>query len=68
MLEPKPATPTVAFVNEYCEFYQLLFLEVRSFKAFKFLHLGMISDIKRKSLSAIVKAVGLDNCQGLHRF
>jgi SRSO17 transposase len=41
---------------------------VRSFEAFKLLHLGMISEIKRKSLSAITKAVGLTNQQNLHHF
>lgn len=68
MVEPRPATPTVAFVDEYCQFYQSLFSEIRSFEAFKFLHLGMISEIKRKSLPAIAKAVGLENHQGLHHF
>lgn len=44
------------------------FGEVRSFEAFKFLHLGMISDIPRKSLPAIARAVGLPNDQILHHF
>ena len=35
-------------------------------KAFKFLHLGMISEISRKSLPAIARAVGLPNDQVLH--
>ncbi len=41
---------------------------MRSYEAFKLLHLGMISEIKRKSLPAIAKAVGLDNQQNLHHF
>jgi SRSO17 transposase len=41
---------------------------VRSFEAFKLLHLGMISEVKRKSLPAMAKAVGLDNQQNLHPF
>jgi SRSO17 transposase len=48
--------------------YAGLFPEVRSFEAFKLLHLGMISEIKRKSLPAIVKAVGLDNHQNSYHF
>jgi SRSO17 transposase len=68
MSAPRPAQPTLRFVNEYCQWYESLFPEVRSFEAFKFLHLGMISDIKRKSLPAIAKAVGLDNPQSLHHF
>lgn len=64
----REAQPTIRFVDEYCQLYQDLFAEVRSFEAFKFLHLGMISEIKRKSLPAIAKAVGLDNQQNLHHF
>jgi SRSO17 transposase len=64
----REARPTIRFVDEYCQLYERLFPEVRSFEAFKFLHLGMISEIKRKSLPAIAKAVGLDNQQNLHHF
>jgi SRSO17 transposase len=64
----REARPTIRFVDEYCQLYAGLFPEVRSFEAFKFLHLGMISEIKRKSLPAIAKAVGLDNQQNLHHF
>ena len=41
---------------------------MRSFEAFKFLHLGMISEIPRKTLPAIAKTVGLPNDQVLHHF
>jgi SRSO17 transposase len=68
MLEPRLPSPTVNFVDEYCAAYQTLFPQVRSFEAFKHLHLGMISDIKRKSLPAIAKVVGLNNEQSLHHF
>ncbi|PZV09068.1 MAG: IS701 family transposase [Leptolyngbya sp.] len=64
----REARPTIRFVDEYCQMYEDLFPEVRSFEAFKLLHLGMISEIKRKSLPAIAKAVGLDNQQNLHHF
>lgn len=40
----------------------------RSFEAFKYLHVGCISELKRKTLPAIAKIVGLDNQQGLHHF
>ena len=53
----------MSFVDQYCPLYGDLFPEVRSFEAFKLLHLGMISEIKRKSLPAIARAVGLDNPQ-----
>lgn len=64
----REAQPTIRFVDEYCQLYANLFSDVRSFEAFKYLHLGLISEIKRKSLPAIAKAVGLDNQQSLHHF
>lgn len=68
MAASREARPTIRFVDEYCQLYADLFSEVRSFEAFKYLHLGLISEVKRKSLPAIAKAVGLDNQQGLHHF
>ena len=68
MVEPRPAKPTVQFVDEYCQWYQPLFPEVRSFEAFKQLHLGVISEVNRKSLPAIAQVAGLDNAQSLHHF
>ncbi|KKD39583.1 hypothetical protein WN50_02520 [Limnoraphis robusta CS-951] len=68
MVEPRPSAPTVKFVDEYCQLYKNLFPEVRSFEAFKYLHLGMMSDIKRKTLPAIAKVLGLKNHQILHHF
>lgn len=65
MVEPRVAAPTIKFVDDYCEWYQHLFPEVRSFEAFKYLHVGMISEIKRKSLPAIARTVGLNNEQSL---
>jgi hypothetical protein len=53
MTEPRSAKPTVKFVDDYCQWYQPIFPEVRSFEAFKNLHIGMLADIKRKSLPAI---------------
>jgi SRSO17 transposase len=68
MTERRQAAPTVKFVDEYCQCYQQLFPEVRSFEAFKYLHVGMISDIKRKSLPKIASLVGLENEQSLLHF
>jgi SRSO17 transposase len=68
MTAPRAAQPTVKFVDSYCESYRKLFPEVRSFEAFKQLHVGMISEIKRKSLPAIAQVVGLENSQSLHHF
>lgn len=63
----EPAS-TIKFVDDYCQWYRKLFPEVRSFEAFKYLHVGMISDIKRKTLPAISRIVGLSNEQGLLHF
>ncbi|GAB1537491.1 IS701 family transposase [Scytonema sp. NUACC21] len=68
MVEPRQAIPTVKFIDEYCQIYENVFPEVRSFEAFKYLHMGMVSDIKRKTLPSIAKVVGLDNHQPLHHF
>jgi SRSO17 transposase len=56
MVKPRRAQPTVKFIDDYCEVYRDLFPEVRTFEYFKYLHLGMISDIKRKTLPALPKA------------
>ncbi|WP_416233603.1 hypothetical protein [Cronbergia sp. UHCC 0137] len=68
MTLPRIAKNTVTFIDEYCEMYKNIFPEVRSFEYFKYLHLGIISDVKRKSLPEISKVVGLENAQGLHHF
>ena len=68
MIAPREARPKVKFVDEYCEGYRKLFPEVRSFEAFKQLHLGIVSEIKRKTLPAIAEVVGLENSQSLHHF
>jgi SRSO17 transposase len=68
MTAPRPAKPTVNFIDRYCEGYQDLFPEVRSFESFKNLHLGILSDIKRKTLPAIAKVAGLENPQSLDHF
>ncbi|WP_217312838.1 IS701 family transposase [Richelia sinica] len=65
---PRKATKTVSFVDEYCEAYKDIFPEVRSYECFKYLHLGMISEVKRKTLPAIAKIVGITNAQSLHHF
>jgi SRSO17 transposase len=64
----RDAQPTVSFIDKYCEDYKDLFTEVRSYECFKYLHLGIISDIKRKTLPEIAKVVGLQSAQSLHHF
>jgi hypothetical protein len=50
MVLPQPAQTSVTFVDDYCQYYRHLFREVRTFEAFKGLHLGIISELPRKSL------------------
>ncbi len=44
------------------------FRQVRSYECFKYLHQGIISPIKRKSLPEIPKVVGISSPQSLHHF
>lgn len=65
MTKARQATTTVTFVDEYGERYQDLFPDVRSFEQFKYVLVGLLAEIKRKTLPAIAKAVGAD-AQALH--
>ncbi len=65
---PRDAQPTVAIIDEYCAEYKDLFKEVRNYECFKYLHLGIMSPIKRKSLPEIAKVVGINSAQSLHHF
>ncbi len=64
----RDAQETVAIIDEYCDDYKDLFLEVRNYECFKYLHLGIISPIKRKSLPEIAKTVSIKSAQSLHHF
>jgi len=68
MTQARQAHTTVTFVDEYCELYRDLFPDVRSFEHFKQIQIGMLSEIKRKTLPAIAKAVGEGDPQALHHF
>ena len=59
---------TVSVVDKYCEGYKDIFREVRSYECFKYLHLGIIAPIKRKSFPEIAKVVGINSPQSLHHF
>jgi SRSO17 transposase len=64
----RDAHETVAIIDEYCEEYKDLFHEVRNYECFKYLHLGIMSPIKRKSLPEIAKIVSIKSAQSLHHF
>jgi SRSO17 transposase len=63
---PREPEPTLAVVDDYCSNYQDLFKDVRNYECFKYLHLGIISKIPRKSLPEIAKGVGINSAQSLH--
>ncbi len=64
----RDAHPTVAIIDKYCAEYKDLFKEVRNYECFKYLHMGIISTIKRKSLPEIAKVVSINSAQSLHHF
>ena len=66
-LKRSPA-PTISIIDQYCEAYNDIFPEVRSYECFKYLHQGIVSPIKRKSLPEIAKVVGILSPQSLHHF
>ena len=65
---PRDAQSTVSVIDDYCAIYKDLFKEVRNYECFKYLHLGIISPIKKKSLPEIAKVVGINSPQSLHHF
>ena len=65
---PRDAHPTVAVIDEYCGEYKDLFKDVRNYECFKYLHVGIMSPLKRKSLPEIAKVVSINSAQSLHHF
>jgi SRSO17 transposase len=65
MTRVRPATPTVAFIDEYCTQYRALFHNVRHFEHFTALHLGLLAETRHKSLPQVGKTVHADP-QALH--
>ena len=51
MSKARSAIPIFTFIDEYCQRYQDLFPDVRSFEHFKLVHVGMLSEIKRKTVT-----------------
>jgi len=68
MTKRRTADETIRFVDDYCGYYAHVFKDVRSIEHLKLLHIGMISELPRKSLPAIARIVGENHSQGLHHF
>ena len=64
----RDAHPTVGVIDEYCAEYEDLFKEVRNYECFKYLHVGIMSPLKRKSLPEIAKVASINSAQSLHHF
>ena len=64
----RDAHPTVAIIDSYCAEYRELFKEVRNYECFKYLHLGITSPIKRKSLPEIAKVVSINSASVVTSF
>jgi SRSO17 transposase len=67
MTRVRPATPTVAFIDQYCAQFRSLFHNVRHFEQFTALHLGLLAETRRKTLPRLGKTVHADP-QALHHF
>ena len=67
MTRVRPATPTVAFIDQYCAHYRGLFANVRHCEQFTALHLGLLAETRRKSLPRLGQTVHADP-QALHPF
>ena len=68
MKELRLPVATVGFVDSYSDRYRSLFGDVRNFESFKQLHIGILSELPRKTLPKIAKLVGLKDGQSLHHF
>jgi SRSO17 transposase len=62
----RPPIATVSFIDEYCLLYRSMFEDVRLYECFKWLHLGIMSPLPRKTLPEIAKLNGLKDGQSLH--
>ncbi|MTF40394.1 hypothetical protein [Cyanobacterium aponinum] len=52
---------------QYCAYYQDLFPDIRSYEYLKLLHLGIIYNLKQKSLPELEKVLEVSS-QSLHHF
>jgi len=68
MIASRPSIATVGYIDDYCLLYRSVFEDVRLYECFKWLHVGIISPLVRKTLPEIAKLVGLKDGQSLHHF
>ncbi len=68
MIAPKQAKPTLPLIDEYCENYKSLFSDVRTYEAFKNIHVGILSEIKRKTCAGNRESFGTRKRPGVTPF
>lgn len=66
MTQAPAATPTVTFIDEYCQRYQEVCPDVHSCEHTQQIQIGMLAEIKRQTLPAIAHAVRDGASQALH--
>jgi SRSO17 transposase len=68
MIESRQPIATVGFIDDACLLYRSVFKDVRLYECFKWLHVGIVSPLPRKTLPEIAKLTGLKDGQSLHHF
>jgi SRSO17 transposase len=63
---PERLPPTVGVVDQYCTYDQGVSPEVRSFEQLKYLHLGLLAELPRKTLPAMARVLGLEDEPSWH--
>ncbi len=59
MKELRLPVATVGFIDGYGDRYRSVLRDMRNFESFKQLHIGILSELPRKTLPEIAKLVGL---------
>jgi SRSO17 transposase len=67
-MELRQSVATVGFIDDYCLLYRSVFADIRLYECFKYLHVGILSPLPRKTLPALAKLTGLKDGQSLHHF
>jgi SRSO17 transposase len=67
-MELRQSVATVGFIDDYCLLYRSVFSDIRLYEGFKYLHIGILSLLPRKTLPEIAKLTGLKDGQSLHHF
>jgi hypothetical protein len=67
-MELRQPVATVGFIDDYCLMYRAMFEDLRLYECFKWLHVGIVSILPRKTLPEIAKLNGLKDGQSLLSF